>query len=243
MANGGKFEALVDLAVMEFRLLLLANAAATMDQKSDGLRTLRFDRIWKCYVPTGRRSSRRRRTDFANLIIRPDTSPSSLSNPMAVNDDDEEEDRNSANKRKRVRSVEEEIPVENDDSPSSSSSSSLHPVRETPAWIADAMQRMKGQDARLVTEKTLTASDVNRGLSRLLIPFTAIVDEDFLTEEERRWMDQRYEENRRKAYAGFEVEKKWNKVVEANGFMEGEVLQLWSFRVQGKLYLAVFIIN
>ncbi|XP_010558866.1 PREDICTED: putative B3 domain-containing protein At3g49610 [Tarenaya hassleriana] len=161
-----------------------------------------------------------------------------------------------------------------DDPPAPPAAQSV--VREPPAWIADAMTRMNGQDPRLVTEKTVTKSDVNKSLSRLLIPFTAIKDEDFLTDDERRSIDGMYEEskNTKKKYAGFQVkvidpmtrtwdlalkrwnmeksskndgfssnyslQKNWNRLAEANEFEEGDGLELWSFRAEGQLCLAIF---
>lgn len=59
-------------------------------------------------------------------------------------------------------------------------------AREAPEWLFDMMRKMKEAEGsvRLIYRKTLTASDVKPSQSRLLIPFSQLLRNDFLTPEE-----------------------------------------------------------
>ncbi|KAL1209176.1 B3 domain-containing protein [Cardamine amara subsp. amara] len=60
-------------------------------------------------------------------------------------------------------------------------------ARETPEWVFQVIRGMNGdveEEPRLFFERDLTASDVNLGQSRLLIPFNQLIRNDFLTSAE-----------------------------------------------------------
>ncbi|KAL1210910.1 putative B3 domain-containing protein [Cardamine amara subsp. amara] len=58
-------------------------------------------------------------------------------------------------------------------------------ARATPEWLVQVMRDMNGaQDLRLIFERTLSASDVKKQQSRLLIPFKKLIRNDFLTPKE-----------------------------------------------------------
>ncbi|XP_010523153.1 PREDICTED: putative B3 domain-containing protein At5g35780 [Tarenaya hassleriana] len=124
-------------------------------------------------------------------------------------------------------------------------------------------------------------SDVDRGQSRLLIPFLQIVEKDFLREEEKREIDEQYERSKIKvngkrvwtkkidtafnvimvdpmsrewnmilgrwnmskeggATSNYALQVSWNSVVQDKELVTGDVIELWSFRVRGRLQLAIF---
>lgn len=59
--------------------------------------------------------------------------------------------------------------------------------REMPEWILQVIRDMNGvEDPRLIFETGLSASDVNQGQCRLLIPFNKLLRNDFLTPAECR---------------------------------------------------------
>ncbi|XP_010462576.1 PREDICTED: B3 domain-containing protein At1g05930-like [Camelina sativa] len=57
--------------------------------------------------------------------------------------------------------------------------------REMPRWLVHVMRDMNAQDATLIFEKTLLATDLNPHQSRFLMPFDCLIRNDFLTPEER----------------------------------------------------------
>ncbi|KAG7591078.1 B3 DNA binding domain [Arabidopsis thaliana x Arabidopsis arenosa] len=58
-------------------------------------------------------------------------------------------------------------------------------TREMPWWQFQVMRDMNGEDLTLILEKTLSKSDVNPTMGRLLMPYNSLIRNDFLTPEER----------------------------------------------------------
>ncbi|CAH8275180.1 unnamed protein product [Arabidopsis lyrata] len=143
-------------------------------------------------------------------------------------------------------------------------------ARETPEWLVQVMIKMKkGEDPRLVFEKTLSPSDVNSTQSRLLLPFNMLTRNDFLTPSESQAMEREDIEeenvgvgtilvNEKSKMWGLRfkiwvMEKKnsgngtlnyalnwgWNDVVKGNNLKDGHEISLWSFRCRGVLCFAL----
>ncbi|VVB07481.1 unnamed protein product [Arabis nemorensis] len=82
---------------------------------------------------------------------------------------------------------------------------------ETPEWLVNLMREENGFDAKLIIEKELTATDIAKHQNRLLIPLNMIVEEDFLNEEEMRFITDHRLKRRVKGvdviFVGFEGQK------------------------------------
>ncbi|XP_010558867.1 PREDICTED: B3 domain-containing protein At1g32030-like [Tarenaya hassleriana] len=151
---------------------------------------------------------------------------------------------------------------------SGSTSKSPVPPREAPLWLLNMMREMNGYEPKLVIEKNLFKSDINRNLGRLAMPTNHVVEKDFLTATEERMIDEkcRLKTSDVDVVAGlvdplhrkwnvvlrrwdmakdsgncssiFVFVSTWNSIVDANGFKEGDPIELWSFRSQGRLCFA-----
>ncbi|KAK8582869.1 hypothetical protein V6N13_069637 [Hibiscus sabdariffa] len=116
---------------------------------------------------------------------------------------------------------------------------------------------MGGSDLALVIQKTLFFSDVNTTASRFSVPFSQVKTHDFLTGTEAQSLADknpmqvrllepsmkettltfnRWEMSKTKLYV---MTKAWNSVVQHNKLEEGNVVQLWSFRVNSELCFAL----
>ncbi|KAK3412077.1 hypothetical protein EUGRSUZ_I00855, partial [Eucalyptus grandis] len=116
----------------------------------------------------------------------------------------------------------------------------------------DKIQEMHGRDMTLVVEKTLTATDMSRGQSRLSIPNKQI-RQSFLREEEIRILDRKEgikvsliepclevshglqlkRWNYKSRNFSYVLTERWNGVAHPyarNELMKDVVIQLWSFR-------------
>lgn len=115
-------------------------------------------------------------------------------------------------------------------------------------------------DPRLIIEKTLDSNDVDPRQNRLSVPINSVIQNDFLTLDEARLIDDDDITNQgklgvgaflvdqltkkwnvglkqwfmttesRSSYWSFVLRGEWSNVVETNGLKEGDNISLWSFR-------------
>ncbi|XP_058000419.1 putative B3 domain-containing protein At2g27410 [Hevea brasiliensis] len=122
-------------------------------------------------------------------------------------------------------------------------------------WRAK-IENKGGIDIKLVIMKQMFPTDLNTHHDRLSIPFNQIKNSDFLNEKEKKKLEKQEnisvtvmepcgEESQlclRKwnlAITSSYVLTSWNKVLARKEFKQNDVIQLWSFRVQGELHLAL----
>lgn len=134
------------------------------------------------------------------------------------------------------------------------------------------MSRMNGaDDPRLIIEKTLDSNDVDPRQNRLSVPINSVIQNDFLTLDEARLIDDDDITNQgklgvgaflvdqltkkwnvglkqwfmttesRSSYWSFVLRGEWSNVVETNGLKEGDNISLWSFRSSEILCFALVI--
>lgn len=134
-------------------------------------------------------------------------------------------------------------------------------VSELPEIFRDKILAMHGQDVMLVMKKTLTATDMNPGQSRLSIPKSQILA-DFLSRDEIRTLDdkkgilvsliepclevrhdlQLKKWKNKSGTFSYVLTKHWNAVAhpfERNRLKKDSLIQLWSFRVNGNLHFCL----
>ncbi|EOA18466.1 hypothetical protein CARUB_v10007012mg, partial [Capsella rubella] len=143
-------------------------------------------------------------------------------------------------------------------------------ARETPEWVFEVMREMGvAGNPMLVFEKSLSQSDVNTNQSRLLMPFSMLTRNDFLTEAECQAIEREDIEEENIGVGTLLVNKKcekwglrfkiwvmekpdsrngtfnytlnwgWNDVVKGNHLRAGHEISLWSFRCRGVLCFAL----
>lgn len=132
-----------------------------------------------------------------------------------------------------------------------------------PRAFTDRIQQIGGSEVKLVIEKTLFNSDLDRGQNRLTVPCKQIQNE-FLKEDEKMSLCKKQEDG--KHVQGMEVSviepcldvstlclkkwdlsssssyaliKNWNNLAKKNHLMAGMKVQLWSFRVNKSLCFAL----
>ncbi|KAJ9185767.1 hypothetical protein P3X46_005361 [Hevea brasiliensis] len=122
-------------------------------------------------------------------------------------------------------------------------------------WRAK-IENKGGIDIKLVIMKQMFPTDLNTHHDRLSIPFNQIKNSDFLNEKEKKKLEKQEnisvtvmepcgEESQlclRKwnlAITSSYVLTSWNKVLARKEFKQNDVIQLWSFRVQEELHLAL----
>lgn len=125
---------------------------------------------------------------------------------------------------------------------------------EVPAWVEATVQGVGGSNARLVVQKKLFDSDVTSGQSRFSIPKGKIAH-GFLTREESDLLNDGKKIKvsliqpcgktselllakwRLSSSSSYVLTKNWTSVWKEprNGLGKGEEVQLWSYRVEGKL--------
>ncbi|KAL9305161.1 B3 domain-containing protein [Arabidopsis thaliana] len=134
-----------------------------------------------------------------------------------------------------------------------------HP--QEPQWLLQVMSRMNGAgDPKLIIEKTLDSNDVDPRQNRLSIPINSVIQNDFLTLDESRLIDEDEITNEGNmgvaaflvdqltkkwnmgfkqwfmttdsgsSYWSFVLRGEWSNIVETNGLKEGDKISLWSFR-------------
>ncbi|KAK1361384.1 hypothetical protein POM88_045858 [Heracleum sosnowskyi] len=140
------------------------------------------------------------------------------------------------------------------------------PVQQTlkPEFL-NRIQNMGGTDIKLVIEKDLFDSDIAQRENRFSIPLNQVREDaqDFLTEDEKNTLEKRTERNRvftlevpliepnlqmtviklrkwkmKKVYL-YLLSGKWYQIARRNVLEEGNTMQVWSFRVQEQLHLAL----
>ncbi|XP_012846833.1 PREDICTED: B3 domain-containing protein At5g24050-like [Erythranthe guttata] len=124
-------------------------------------------------------------------------------------------------------------------------------------------------EMKLVIQKGLFETDLAPGNNRLSIPFTRVRDHGFLTEEEARFLTTRDRNNKMKfkdvtiiepslrrekvklsrwdmkkgngknTWSNYVINGKWRHIVERNRLEPGDVVQLWSFRIDQELHFAL----
>jgi hypothetical protein len=136
-------------------------------------------------------------------------------------------------------------------------------IKPMPTKFMDKIKAMQGSDIEPVIQKELTSSDVQPSLDRLLIPSGQMIRPEFLSEEEQ---DRITKKEADKHFKGMEValiepglqestiflkkwklgntnpyvlSKPWIKVAERNKLKSSNTIQLWSFRVNESLHLAL----
>ncbi|KAH7538214.1 hypothetical protein FEM48_Zijuj03G0175200 [Ziziphus jujuba var. spinosa] len=141
-------------------------------------------------------------------------------------------------------------------------------VPDLPEIFRRRIDEMQGTAITLVMQKQLTDTDLSPDHNRLMMPFTKIKDWDFLTENEK--ADLRAEGimavpliepepimkltivNMRqwdmakpsgKASSCYVLRTTWKLVVKDNHLRPHEVAQVWSFRVHGRLHMALVVIS
>ncbi|KAL1821584.1 hypothetical protein ACET3Z_016453 [Daucus carota] len=134
-----------------------------------------------------------------------------------------------------------------------------------PGEFAAEILRLGGNDVKLLIQKNITATDLNASENRFSIPVNQLREEgkDFLTEDEEKTLDRRnagngivpipvrvLEPNLKRSFINF---KKWPMnnsfcyvlcgswtVMQKNNRLQANTeLQVWSFRVNGELNLAL----
>ncbi|XP_015900198.2 uncharacterized protein LOC107433425 [Ziziphus jujuba] len=133
-----------------------------------------------------------------------------------------------------------------------------------PRRFMDRIQQLGGSEVKFLIQKTLSVTDVKKDQNRLSMPFSQI-HSDFLTPQERMFLSRKEDDG--KHYQGMEVMviepcldqsslclkkwdyrsssfsyvliKNWYNLVVNNGLQPGMVVQIWSFRVENALCLAL----
>ncbi|KAF2321161.1 hypothetical protein GH714_034854 [Hevea brasiliensis] len=129
----------------------------------------------------------------------------------------------------------------------------------------DKIRTKRGTDVKLVIMKQMFATDLNPHRDRFSIPFKQIRDSSFLIEDEKSKLKEQKEnipvtlmepygdESKMllrqwnlKSSSTYVLTSSWNKVLERNHqgpsgkFKQKDIVQLWSFRRNGELWLALF---
>ncbi|KAL5063221.1 hypothetical protein RYX36_024970 [Vicia faba] len=136
----------------------------------------------------------------------------------------------------------------------------LSPPPELPSHVNDMIKVLNGSDIKYIMCKELFKSDLNNNLNRLSMPITQIKS-DFLTEIEKATLETRDQEEKpigikvtvldpcfnefslflkkwnMKTTSIYILHQDWTHVLLENKFKENQKLDIWSFRVNEKLYL------
>lgn len=137
------------------------------------------------------------------------------------------------------------------------------PPPELPTHVNNMIKVLDGSDIKYIMHKTLFNSDLSYNNNRLSMPITQIKS-DFLTEIEKATLETRDQEEKPvglkvtlldPCFNEFSLSlKKWNMnttsiynlvqdwtpVLEKNNFKENQKFDIWSFRVNNKLYLLLY---
>lgn len=225
-----------------------------LESKNRGVADCRRDEgVGKKLIKTRRSDGPRVRIAFGN----PDTknnegahegSSSNEGSKKEIKKRKDKNERSSKPSKKRKNQVQEEKP-------------------ELPLVFKEKMEQMGGCEVKLVIQKELTMSDVDKDQSRLSIPIGKI-EENFLTPTEELSLDYVPQKKKgRKKIVGMHVSvldpnlilykdmcfkkwkmvtgevyiitNKWNELVAENRFKAKKKVQLWSFRCRGELYFAL----
>ncbi|XP_038905532.1 putative B3 domain-containing protein At3g24850 [Benincasa hispida] len=124
-------------------------------------------------------------------------------------------------------------------------------IPEMPAALRDRIVEMGGYEIRLVIQKQLEDTDLNKNHGRLSMPIKKLLF-DFTTEEERKLLSEVENQNKKgintviiddveermiclkkwKIGSGdvYCLTTQWNSLVEETGLKSGQHIQIWSFR-------------
>ncbi|CAH8308221.1 unnamed protein product [Eruca vesicaria subsp. sativa] len=129
-----------------------------------------------------------------------------------------------------------------------------------PFWLHKFMRKNNGVEPKMIIEKSLTATDVKTNNGRLSMPSSQILDEDFVTEEEKTILGLREEgvdativdcelhewevnlriwDMNRPVY---NLVTGWNQVVKDVKLQEKDNIRLWSFHSNDKLFFALILL-
>ncbi|MED6135012.1 hypothetical protein PIB30_042335 [Stylosanthes scabra] len=136
------------------------------------------------------------------------------------------------------------------------------PSSELPENFKNVIRNMGGSEITFVIEKSLCMSDLNRQQNRLSIPSAKVKDTKFLLKAELTSLDDKGEikvkliqpsleigelslvkwfmaKENGSVSSSFILRSNWMNVAEANKLKENDVVQVWSFRVEEKLCIAI----
>jgi nitrate reductase cytochrome c-type subunit len=164
------------------------------------------------------------------------------------NQEKQEESRKTKKQRKNPTKIKQEVP----DRPPC-----------IPTEFKDKIMGLRGSDINLVIQKELTSTDTNASQARLSIP-RGQMRYDFLSREEQVSLDEKEGtscigmevpliepslqvstiflkkwKNSNRVNKNYTLSKPWIKVTERNQLKPSNTIQLWSFRVDQKLHLAL----
>ncbi|CAI8608578.1 unnamed protein product [Vicia faba] len=136
----------------------------------------------------------------------------------------------------------------------------LSPPPELPSHVNNMIKVLNGSDIKYIMCKELFKSDLNYYLNRLSMPITQIKS-DFLTEIEKATLETRDHEGKpigikvivldpclnefslflkkwnMKTTSIYNLHQDWTPILLKNSFKENQKLDIWSFRINEKLYL------
>ncbi|KAK9048420.1 hypothetical protein SSX86_032617 [Deinandra increscens subsp. villosa] len=188
---------------------------------------------------------------YVNQAAPPDASDNLDSeNPKMISYDGKESDQKSFQQQAKKKKI------------SGNDQDGDHIVTENPSCSDDIMKfgdfikSIGGSEIELVIRKTLTKSDCDKGLGRLLIPAIQVKNPGFLAVDEKRRLEMKecisvdvFDPQRRKwtlnlaqwnmKNGNYALRTKWKNIVRENGFKENTVIRVFSFRVQQKLCFVV----
>ncbi|CAI8594112.1 unnamed protein product [Vicia faba] len=134
------------------------------------------------------------------------------------------------------------------------------PPPDLPSHVNNMIKVLNGSDIKYVMCKELFKSDLNYNLKRLSMPI-AKIKSDFLTEIEKATLETRDQEGKpiglkvtvldpcfnefslflkkwnMKSTSIYNLVQDWTLVLLKNNFKENQMIDIWSFRVNNKLYL------
>ncbi|KAF3441402.1 hypothetical protein FNV43_RR15316 [Rhamnella rubrinervis] len=138
---------------------------------------------------------------------------------------------------------------------------------DLPERFKQRIDELKGRDITLIIQKPLFSTDLSHGHDRLSIPFGQILARDnFLKPDEMKSLSAKetkkvpiidpkldhttlvltqwdLKKKSGKTSSQYVLRSKWYKVAEDNNLQEGQVLQVWSFRVQDSLHIALVVLS
>ncbi|BFG23177.1 hypothetical protein CerSpe_094500 [Prunus speciosa] len=146
----------------------------------------------------------------------------------------------------------------------SSLSSSVH--HDLPEAFKRKIDSLGGTEVALVIQKKLRETDLSKSGNRMSMPLNQISSTDFLEDDERgrlekeetmkvqlidpglvqgdinlrRWNMKKKNGKNSKIYV---LRTQWSDVAKRNHLKEKDLVQVWSFRVSGALYLALVLVN
>ena len=131
-----------------------------------------------------------------------------------------------------------------------------------PEELKGKINEMGGNELTLVIQKTLFPSEVDKKQCRLSMPLKQLWNPDFLLEKEVQVLLNegpillplilsasmqmlnmalaiKDKKDSGRTYSGYVPQKSWIQVVEALQLEGGDIVQVWSFRVEDKLHMAL----